>query len=163
VRSSVWQGPGTPGKCRDSQGAGGQLCHSLNSPYFQDLSLQNVTGEESRRKHPRSSLSLPEISSVSFFMPSSVAMVTAAVRAEFHSIPSSMLSSDSAIWVMLPAREATSAPSAAPGVPALNPCFAFHPPHPSQAVFHSRGQVVCAWLLSTKSAKSKYCCFSLEL
>lgn len=153
-----------PGKCWDSQGAGGHVCHCLNSPYFQDFSLQNVTGKGRRRKHPTSSLSLPEISSVSFFMPSSVAMVTAAVRAEFHSIPSSMLSSDSAIWVMLPAREATSAPSAAPGVPALNPCFAFHPLHPSQALFfHSRGQVICAWLLSTNLAKSKYYYFSLEL
>ena len=36
-------------------------------------------------------------------MPSSVAMVTAAVRAEFHSSPaSSMLSSEMAICVMLP-------------------------------------------------------------
>lgn len=46
---------------------------------------------------------VPEISSESFFMPSSVAMVTAAVRAEFHSSPaSSMLSSEMAICVMLP-------------------------------------------------------------
>lgn len=101
---------------------------------------------------------------MSFFTPSSVAMVTAAVRAEFHSIPSSMLSSDSAIWVMLPAREATSALSAAPGVPALSPYFAFRPPHTFPAsFFSSRGQVGCACLLSTKLAKSKCCCFSLEL
>lgn len=46
---------------------------------------------------------VPEISSESFFMPSSVAMVTAAVRAEFHSSPaSSMLSSEMAICVILP-------------------------------------------------------------
>lgn len=46
---------------------------------------------------------IPEISSESFFTPSSVAMVTAAVRAEFHSSPaSSMLSSEMAICVMLP-------------------------------------------------------------
>lgn len=46
---------------------------------------------------------VPEISSESFFMPSSVAMVTAAVRAEFHSNPaSSILSSEMAICVMLP-------------------------------------------------------------
>lgn len=46
---------------------------------------------------------VPEISSESFFTPSSVAMVTAAVRAEFHSSPaSSMLSSEMAICVMLP-------------------------------------------------------------
>lgn len=61
---------------------------------------------------------------MSFFMPSSVAMVTAAVSAEFHSIPSSMLSSDSAIWVMLPARRTA---SALPAAPAPNPCLAFRP------------------------------------
>lgn len=49
----------------------------------------------------------PEISSGSFLIPSSVAIVTAAVIAEFHSIPSSTLSSDTAIWVMLPAQEKT--------------------------------------------------------
>lgn len=51
-------------------------------------------------------------------------MVTAAVSAEFHSIPSSMLSSDSAIWVMLPARQTA---SALPAAPAPNPCLAFRP------------------------------------
>lgn len=46
---------------------------------------------------------VPGISSDSFFIPSSVAMVTAAVRAEFHSSPaSSMLSSEMAICVMFP-------------------------------------------------------------
>lgn len=139
------------------QEAGGQLFHCPRFTYLQDLGFQNVTGEERGRKHTTSTLSLPEISSVSFFMPSSVAMVTAAVRAEFHSIPSSILSSDSAIWVMLPARKLPSAPS-----DSLNPCFASQPLSPPQALFHSLGQV-CAWLLSTKPVKSKYCCFSLEL
>lgn len=126
------------------QGAGGQLCHCPNFTYLQGLGFQNVTWKERGRKHPTRSLSLPEISSASFFMLSSVATVTAAVKAEFHSIPSSILSSDSAIWVMLPARKPPSALS-----DSLNTCFASQPLSPLQALFHSLGQV-CAWLLPTK-------------